>query len=262
MKSLGCKRIQRKLGAFVDGELPGAEMLPVAQHLEACAACADHVRDLRDVGELLRGASAMAPAHATDLDGLAAGVVTRIRAERAASWMAAFSHAVDDWHWFFVGAGSLAATLGSAMLVSSLILSGPKPEREDSLAALLSNLTEPAGTLFVVATPVGQDRDSMVMQFDNGRPSVKNREGATMPERFDTPTDNELVQALDLSLVTREGRFVDVRSMSAKDRRNADLIFEEIRRRLGAYEPARESTGLVVHRIELVANTSVTATAL
>jgi hypothetical protein len=143
-----------------------------------------------------------------------------------------------------------------------LILSAPKPSREDSLAALINNLATPAGTLFVVATPVGQDRDSMVMQFDNGRPSTAARESAAMPERYDAPTDSELVQALDLSLVTREGHFVDARSMSAKDRRNADLILDEIRRRLWAYEPARESAGLVVHRIELVTNTSVTAKAL
>jgi hypothetical protein len=152
------------------------------------------------------------------------------------------------------------ATFVSAMLVSGLISLGPKAERDDSLAAILNNLANPAGTLFVVATPVGQDRDSMVMQFDNGR-SAGHGDAAPLPDRYGTPTDTELVQALD-GVVTRQGRLVDARTMSAEDRRTAGLLLDEISRRLWSLEPARESAGLVVHRIELVTNTSVTAKAL
>lgn len=257
MTSTQCRRIRREFGAFVDGELPGATMLRVSQHLEACAACSDEVKALRGIGDLMREAAADSSALVEDLGGLAGGVVSRVRAEQAQSWLAVFGRLSEDWHWVVVGAGSVTATFLSALIVSGLILIAPKPEREDSLAAMLNNMGSRAGTLFVVATPVGRDRDSVVMQFDNGETSPTPRT-SVVPAQILLPSDIELVQWLD-TLIRPDGRLVDVRKLSASDRSRLEGLLEEIRRRLRSSEPTRGSDGLVVHRIELVTNTSVTA---
>ena len=58
MNPVGCKSLEPFLNAFVDGELGGAEMLRVSQHLEACNECAQEVEGLRGIGGLLRRAAA------------------------------------------------------------------------------------------------------------------------------------------------------------------------------------------------------------
>src|SRR5262249_22269688 len=98
MNAISCNRVRRLIGAFVDGELPGSEMLPVSQHLEACVECATAADGLRALGDELRLASDGGAASADDLGGLAGGVISRVRAERSQSWRAAMSRAVQDWH--------------------------------------------------------------------------------------------------------------------------------------------------------------------
>jgi hypothetical protein len=256
MTSATCVDVRRQLGAFVDGALPGAEMLAVSQHLASCRTCTDEVQDTRDLGDTLRAVAARLPAP-TELGGLAGGVVSRVLAEQAQSWMATFARASEDWHWVIVGAGSVAAAFVSAMLATVVILVGPAPAREDSLAALLQNLGSPAGTLFVLATPVGNDKDSMVMQFDNGG-TQETGPGTVMPADFAPPTESDLVRALDSSLVTADGRISDVRNMSDRDRRYTESLLDQLSR--FRFAGRRDASGrLTVLQIGLVANTSVTA---
>jgi hypothetical protein len=252
-----CESCRRKLGAFVDGELSGSERLSVSRHLTTCEECADHLQHVRDLGQMLRDAVALVPP-STELGGLAGGVISRVRAEQAQSWKAMLARAVEDWHWLMVGAGSVAASFVSALLVSGLVLLGPLPEREDSLAALLNNLGSPAGTLFVLATPVGNDKNSMIMQFDNGTGGQNAGPTTVMPAEFVSPTESELVRALDSSLVTPEGRITDVRAMSEKNRRYTEGLLEQLGR-LRFSDPRGAAGHLTVHQIGLVANTSVTA---
>lgn len=127
-----CVLVQEQLDAFVDGELTGAERLDVAQHVQICASCARTVDELTTVGELLRGSRASERPY--ELSGLAAGVIGRTRAEAAMSWPVRLSRACEDWHWFVVGGGSVAATFVSTLLLSAILAFGPEPERHDSVA--------------------------------------------------------------------------------------------------------------------------------
>ena len=130
--------MQSQLGAFVDGELEGAERSAIGRHLQTCRECVEEEQELRNLGEWLRGSAMGAPSG--DLAGLSSGVLSRMSAERAQSWRALFGRAVEDWHWPLVGMGSLAAGVITILLVSGLLWFGPSVSRTDSLAASSTTL--------------------------------------------------------------------------------------------------------------------------
>jgi Putative zinc-finger len=255
MKSSDCTH--EPLGAFVDGELSGAKMLRVSEHLGGCPACADEVQAVRDVGDLLRSAVAASPSGNGELAGLAGGVVSRIRAEQAQSLWATIVRGVEDWHWVLVGVGSVAAAIASALIVMLLVQFGPAKQRDDSLAALFKNLNTPAGPLYVWATPVGDNKDPMVMQVDNGSGDQTDIHDPTVaPVLLGLSSESDLVGALSETL-TRQGKPVDLRTIPAKQLRYINTLLDNINRPR-ASEPSFGSAGPVtVYGIRLVMQTGV-----
>jgi anti-sigma factor RsiW len=136
MTTVGCAAIQHQLGPFVDGELTGAERLEVIHHLDGCEECARELGALHDLGETVRTIASTAGPHAPELAGLAAGVVSRSRAEADLSWRAWLDRASADWHWVIVGAGSVAATFVSALLLSAILALGPGPPPQAARAGV------------------------------------------------------------------------------------------------------------------------------
>jgi Putative zinc-finger len=251
-----CGRLRQRLGAFVDGALSGAEMLRVSEHVASCHECREQIAAIRGLGGLLRDASAQTPIPA-DLAGLADGVTSRIRAEQAQSWTATMKRAVEDWHWVVVCVGSVAAAFVSTMLVSALLLFGPAPERDDSLAALLNNLSSPAGMLFAYATPVGSDQSQLMLVANDTNAVFAPGLVGVVPAQFAAPTEMDLVQEL-ANLLGRQGQLIDVQSMSDEDRRYAEALIAVISK-LRSGEP-RDAVGPVtVHSLWLAVNTQVTA---
>jgi anti-sigma factor RsiW len=157
---------ESELGAFVDGELSGADRMRVHQHLAECSNCAAEAEALGELGEVLRTGAGTSDPEPGAFDGLAGGVISRVRAERAQSWHGFLDRCMDDWHYAIVGAGAVTAAFISIAFVSAK-RSSPAPERDDSLAALIANLNSPAGTLFVEATPV--QRQGPQFDADAGR---------------------------------------------------------------------------------------------
>src|SRR5690242_17410750 len=178
-----CVAFRRDLGAFLDGELTGAERLALARHCAECPDCERELRSLRDVSNALRAAAHADPVP-RGLDGLAAGVISRTRAESAASWRGVLSRAREDWHWILVGGGSVGATFACAAMLSSLLAFGPKPAREDSLAAFITDLTT---TTSVIDDANGPNRQQVY--FSTSRPgsqsSVLQPLGGASPDASD-----------------------------------------------------------------------------
>jgi hypothetical protein len=253
-----CESLREHLGAYVDGELAGAEMLRVSQHLEECDHCAGRIDELRGIGGLLRDTMLAGPP-TPQLAGLASGVITRVRAESAQSWRHFFHRGVDDWHWLIVGGGSVVATFASMVFASALLFFGPDPARPDSLSALITNLGSSAGRLLIEATPVGDDKDSMLMELDTGNQRADG--SAVMPAMLGFPTERDLVNALNQAVVP-QGRLVELAAMPEIERRYTESLLDNISRfRLG--ESTYGSTGpLTVHRVRLVTNTGVSAKAM
>jgi hypothetical protein len=252
-----CQALRHQLSAFVDGELPGGEMLRLTQHLQVCRECAREVAELRGLGDGLReAASQLAPAPA--LAGLADGVISRVGAEAAQSWRAVFARAIEDWHWAIVGLGSVAATSTTLLFVWMLLSFGPEPASNESLAALMNNLRRPAGTVILMATPIGHDREATLMLLDNGGVDSAAMGLGTLPLEFTTQTDRDLVEALT-DVVTDKGRLVNLDSMQPDARRYAEWLMDEISR---VKSGPTSAPGLKVHLVGLVTTTGVTAKGL
>jgi hypothetical protein len=254
-----CESLRPQLSAFVDGELPGGEMLSVAEHLEVCRECACEVAGLRGLGEDLRSAAAQSTPPPA-LSGLADGVISRVRAEAAQSWRAVFARAIEDWHWAVVGLGSVAATSTTLLVFSMLLMFGPAPPSSESLAALMTNLRRPAGTVILMATPIGHDQEATLMLLDNTGSTGASEGLGPLPPEFLTQTDRDLVEALT-DVVTEKGRLVDLNTMQPDARRYAEWLMDEISR-IKSNGPARVPGPMKVHLVGLVTATGVTAKGL
>jgi hypothetical protein len=256
-----CRRVRRCLGAFADGELPGVERLRVSQHLADCTPCAEEHKAIRDLGEMLRANALAAPAW-VDLNGLAGGVISRVRAEDAQSWRAMLARAVEDWHWAIVGGGSIAAAFISVLFVSVVCWFGPTPTREDSLAAMLNNLVTPSGTLLMIATPVGRDQIPMLMQFDNGMETAETAPPSALPDGFSGPSEGDLVLALSAAVVTPDGRMSDLRLMSRPDRQRTELLLDKLEKLRAVPQTSWAGGRVSIQKLGFVTNTSVSGKAL
>lgn len=225
-----CTHVREHLGAYVDGELTGTDRLLVTQHVADCDVCADQLTELRAIGDLLRERAAACPAP-PELGGLAAGVVSRARAEESQSWTAMFHRAAEDWHWALVGAGSVCAAVLSVLAVSVICVLGPGGERADSLAAMLNNLEAPSGTLWLLATPIGRDQVPTLMRLDRGGSASEwALDPVVLPAGFSGPSGSDLASALSQMVVRADGRANDLRSMSRLDRQHTEVILGETRR--------------------------------
>ena len=245
-----CAAYREDLAAFVDGELTGAERLRMTEHLERCPACSVEAERVQNIGTLLRHAAAET-ADGPQMSGLASGVVARVGAEAAQSWRAVLGRGFDDWHWFIVGGGSVAATFVAMLFASVLLIFGSKPVQQDSLAGLMSSLQTHSGTLLVeVGSKAGQ-----VMQVGAGSG------GSTvlvMPTALGM-TEQDLVRSFMALVVSDRGDLVSLAKMGATDRRNAEAMMQILNRiRSGAGGNA-DSGRLDVVRIRLLTSVSVPA---
>jgi hypothetical protein len=251
--------VHHDLEAFVDGELRGARVLEVLDHLDRCGTCSEDVRALRALGETIR-VNMPADPIPEGLEGLASTVVSRTRAEAAESWPGVFQRAQEDLHWVMVGAGAVAATFVSTLLLSAILAFGPKPDREDSLSALIANVRLPAGTLFLWATPVGDQEPMLVQVNEDGvsvpRAMVQHAMWSTDSSR----TEAELVDALQQA-VTDDGQTLAFERMDPKRRRQAEALLQEISR-LRAASPLPHGVALAVHEVRLLASARVTVKGL
>jgi hypothetical protein len=226
MSRHGCDAIQQQLGPFVDGELTGAERLRVVHHLDQCENCASELGGLRALGETIRTLSGASEPHAPDLAGLAAGVISRSRAEADLSWRAWFERASEDWHWVIVGTGAVAATFVSALLLSAILAFGPEPERRDSLAGIYSHLQPDLVLAFATPMPLPQD---IVLLSAEHQPGPARVGTAWTAAAYWPRVEAHLVEEL-VWTVTRGGSAARLDEGDPTDRLIQEALLEEITR--------------------------------
>jgi hypothetical protein len=253
MITADCDSLRDGLDAYVDGELRGAELLHVTQHLDGCQWCRDEVEARQRVGASIR-AAVRDEVRAVEFSGLASGVVARVRAEFALSWRAMFDRAVEDWHWVIVGGGSVAATFVSTLVCSALLLFGPAPERSDSLSALVNNLGASPGSMYAEVTRPGAGR-MMLVEIDTGSGQMEN----SAPPFAADGAERAWVGALGEALAGG-GPLVQLASMSEGERRYTESLLDNISRSQ-MRDPGFGGV-LEVHRLRLVTSTGVTAKGL
>jgi hypothetical protein len=249
-----CDAIRDDLDAFADGELRGAELRRVSQHIESCKRCAEEVEVRESLGGLIR--DAMTERHGVSVpSGLAAGVVARARAESYFSLRAVASRAFEDGHWLLVGGGAVAATV-VCLAVALVVLAGATTPRDlDSLSARGASLRAPSGVLYAEVSRTGGDGDVMLVQL--GREDAEQK---PPPSILDVGEERWLVNALSQALARRDAG--ETGTLSDTDRRYTEWLLDSIVR------ARRVSTGigrvgaLTVHRLHYVTNTEVIAKGL
>lgn len=260
--SASCAATRRHLNAYIDGELDPRKRALVMGHVLGCDECRERLDQIREVGGLLRQ-HVTVPEEAVDFSGLAAGVISRSQAEESQSWAAWMRHVVEDWHYAVICAGSLSAAVVSVAIAAAVCVLGPKPERDDSLAALLNNLQAPAGKLWMIATPVGPDQAPMLMEVDNGLGAADYTMPDSMPEGLAAPSEADLALLLSAAVIGPDGRMSTLATMSRQGREQTEPLLNEIERQRNAPPIASWSGRQVnVQRLWLTTNTSVSAKAL
>ncbi|HKY20915.1 MAG TPA: zf-HC2 domain-containing protein [Vicinamibacterales bacterium] len=97
MLTLSCGQVRADLSAFHDGELPVADRIAIADHLEACASCRVEASDLAAISESLRATARTEDvAVMPSLNRLQADMLERWDAEEKASIGQAIRRLFDD----------------------------------------------------------------------------------------------------------------------------------------------------------------------
>lgn len=141
---LACIRYQKRLGAYMDGELSGRKQAAVERHLARCGECRAALNDLRGLDPLLHTLeTSPAPADLT------ARIVARAYEQKRRSrahpfrwWPGASGEPTGEpsggWSWVFQGATAAALivglTMGAYMGWSSFPTSGSQPGLTASMA--------------------------------------------------------------------------------------------------------------------------------
>jgi len=198
MRARGCRTVRRQLSSYRDGELPVSEQIAVEAHVRACRACADAVAELDAIGALLRRS---VPESGESLAGLAATVVSRVKAEREQSLRGWTERVFEDMHFVWAGLGAAGATLACVAIIFGIFYYATH-ERPDSLGGVLATLSLPAGSN---GNPLQADTRILL-------PSAAN--GDAFPEAV-LPDEDESVFALAASL-TREGRIANLELLHAE----------------------------------------------
>jgi hypothetical protein len=193
-----CSAVGRRLAEYHDGELTIEQRVAIQEHLRACPACAAELRGLGTVAMALRSAAAQRASalDSCELDGLAVGVVSRLKAEREESLSRTVQRMFEDLHLVWAALGATAATF-ACLAITVGIFYFSRAERPDSLAALINAMSDPGTN----AHPMQVDDRTVMPRQDGERV-------AAVPE---LTTDDEIM--LDTT-ITREGRVASLQLMN------------------------------------------------
>lgn len=248
MTLMTCSSVRRRLQAFHDRELPVRDLIDVEAHISTCPPCARDLREIQSLGDALRLAAAPGPAD--DWTGLQPGVISRMRAERNASWTARAQRFVDDVHLVWIGLASATATL---VLAGSILSILQAPDRKDSLAAVFAMLGADAGSDLNPAPLDGRGLNKgptpvLVPTVPHDGVVYATLENSTIPDDVMVPLSVK---------VTREGRVegLEMLDRSVSPRQVQDLMDALSHGRL---EPAQYGgEPVAVNLVWLLANTTV-----
>jgi hypothetical protein len=192
MRALRCQSVRRDLEAFHDGELSVQEQVAVAAHVQNCASCAHRLQTLAAIGTQLREEAQHVASDPPDLGALRDAILSRAQAEHNESLPVRVSHLFDDMHLVWAGLSATGAMVTCAAILFAIWFLSP-PERDDSLAGVLSALASP-----------GSDRNPVMLDLRMRLPRVN--DDAMLPAMLAaTATEKDLVLTL-AAVVTQEGR--------------------------------------------------------
>lgn len=241
MRVLNCAATRRRLQEFHDEELPVGDQIAVGAHLEWCTGCAEAFAELRLVRAALRKTAGHAALSDDEGDTLQAAVISRVRAERSASFLVRVRAMFDDMHFVYAGAGAAVSalfcvvSLSTMLNVAALALPGSNVNPVSLDGRVLAPVALNGGFATLIAPPVDSGESVFMIR------AVVTREG-----RVENP---ELVHATSGELPITPG---------TEEARAAESLIGAFSR--ARFEPARvDGLPVAVNMVWMVANTTVRA---
>jgi anti-sigma factor RsiW len=141
---LGCYFKRRRVGAYLDGVLPGWQARAIAAHLEGCADCQETARTLGRLRELVRSAVVAAePDWAGFWPGIIRGIEagTDLRARTRPERLLGYPRA------------ALAGALGATLLAVTVWQGDSPVSLAGATAVAVANTEHPDGSVMVYSPP-------------------------------------------------------------------------------------------------------------
>jgi hypothetical protein len=254
MKALTCTAARRRLHAYHDEELPISDQIAVSAHLEWCDHCAAEFTALRYLrGALRTGLPGRAAFTSDDAASLRGAIVSRMRAEQAASFMAEVREMFQDMHLVYAGVGAAAA----AAVCVVVLLGMMRVAIHDVRMAPQLQIARDALSISALSQAPGTNQNPMALDAGIRMPRAIN-------EPFASMVSEDAVFTLS-AVLTREGRLehlalVDAAQSRPRGRADNDKYMEDL---LGVasrarFEPARVAGAPVaVNMVWLFAHTTV-----
>ncbi len=143
MKQLRCAAAGRLLQAFHDRELQVSDEIAVGAHVASCERCAASLEEIRGVGSMLSALSARRAALTREAAAaFNQAVVSRLKAEDSASFLAHVRDMFDDIRLVYAGLGAAMATVACVVIMLGMMRFATS-ERPDSLAAIVTLVATP-----------------------------------------------------------------------------------------------------------------------
>ena len=248
MLTPSCTYVRGQLSAFHDEELPVAEQIAIAGHVEDCPVCAVEAEDLRAIREALRGAAAaIQSGWNAELSGLQSAILGRLKAEEDESFVNRAGRLLDDPRRLWATGGAVVASTMCAFLIVG-VLAEVANDHPNSLAAIVQAMAR--------AEQARADGPVVPPRADAD---------AVMPAAVMSQGEGEDVVSVFTAVVTPDGDLEDVELLQARETRKggpgrtgqltSDLLAAAATAR---FEPARlAGAPVAVNVVWLLTHTTV-----
>jgi anti-sigma factor RsiW len=136
---MGCRRIQKRLQSFLDGEIDSVRKAKVERHLARCDRCRQVLTEIENVGRLLETYQEIGPPP----QGLAGPVLARVRAGSVRSFATGSALPLRVWllsPFGWATAGLFLAGILAGRLIATSVQQGPDRDAQSAYAAEGLNL--------------------------------------------------------------------------------------------------------------------------
>ncbi|BCW98759.1 MAG: hypothetical protein KatS3mg024_1586 [Armatimonadota bacterium] len=147
VKEMNCGRTSRLISAYLDGELPGSEMLAIREHLRSCPRCSAEMEDIRQVKAAMARLTPVRPA--ADLEARLLAAVAQVETPASARFSA----------WLLERLGGHLQPAAAAVGVCAVLLAisvGHLPQANHWQDPVAERITQTAQT--VTLPEMAQDR--------------------------------------------------------------------------------------------------------
>jgi hypothetical protein len=250
---IGCETARDLLDAFVDGELPVADQVMVEAHLRWCTTCSARVEDMSVIGAAVRAGAPTARGTGDErmFAVLQDEVLSRVSVEHDQSFRVRLSLMFEDMHLLWPALGACCALL-ICLAGTSTVLRATSEEHPESLAALISTLSESSGQ-----NPLLLDNTIAIPRALDAGPMLDSPDEEAMVTLATVVSSEGRIS--DFALLQSEREVAPARRDRSRHQRELDDLQHQVKQ--SRFEPAQALSGrrVAVNMVWIIARTTVKA---